>query len=146
MQIYAFLNQVQVWFLEITFVRKMLVCFCVCVCVCVCVHARACMCVHVRVCACVCVHVHEHACMRTCVCVSLPPKTLITSGMIWTLCDWLNKFMAFPIQFLYKWIGMVLVTQHVLNTWERRWSLHCISHRRRCVNYLAVATRQRTSL
>ena len=30
--------------------------------------------------------------MRVCVCVCSPLRLLITSGMIWTLYDWLNKF------------------------------------------------------
>ena len=30
------------------------------------------------------------ACVRACVC--LPPRLLITSGVIWTQYDWLNKF------------------------------------------------------
>ena len=49
----------------------------------------ACVCVHVCVCTCVCV------CL--CVCVSLSPRLLIpiTSGMIWTPYDWLNKFYSF---------------------------------------------------
>ena len=45
------------------------------------------MCVHV--CACM------HVCM--CVCVSPPLRLLITSGMIWTPYDWLNKFYSFCV-------------------------------------------------
>ena len=29
------------------------------------------------------------------VCVCLPPRLLITSGVIWTPYDWLNKFYSF---------------------------------------------------
>ena len=36
------------------------------------------------VCVCVCVCVYS--------CVYLPPNLLITSGVIWTPYDWLNKF------------------------------------------------------
>ena len=43
---------------------------CVCVCVCVCASVRACVCVS----------------------VCLPLRLLITSGVIWTPYDWLNKF------------------------------------------------------
>ena len=31
-------------------------------------------------------------CLSVCVCVCLPPRLLITSGMMWTPYDWLNKF------------------------------------------------------
>ena len=31
-------------------------------------------------------------CVRVCVCVCPPPRLLITSGVIWTPYDWLNKF------------------------------------------------------
>ena len=79
-----FLNQAHVWFLKIVFVRTSLsVCFCVCVCVFVCV----CVCICVCVCVCVCV------CL--CVCACPPLRLLITSGMIWTPYDWLNKGYSF---------------------------------------------------
>ena len=29
--------------------------------------------------------------MCVCVCVCPPPRLLITSGVIWTPCDWLNS-------------------------------------------------------
>ena len=36
--------------------------------------------------------------VRVCVlCVCSPLRALITSGAILTMCDWLNKFMAFPL-------------------------------------------------
>ena len=35
------------------------------------------------------------ACVLVCACVCLPPRLLITSGMIWTIYDWLNKFYSF---------------------------------------------------
>ena len=31
-------------------------------------------------------------CVCVCVCVCPPPRLLITSSMIWTPYDWLNKF------------------------------------------------------
>ena len=57
---------VRAWFFRIASVRE---CRYACVCVCVCVCACACVCVCVRACACVC----------------LPPRLLITSGVMW--CD-----------------------------------------------------------
>ena len=49
----------------------------------------------VRVCVCVCVCVR--ACVRPCVraCVHPPLRLLITSGVIWTPYDWLNKIYSF---------------------------------------------------
>ena len=47
------------------------------------------MCVCVCVCACACVRAY------VCVCVCLPLRLLVTSGVIWTPCDWLNKFYSF---------------------------------------------------
>ena len=46
-----------------------------------CVCARACLCV----CVCACVRACVHACVRVCVFlfVYLPPRLLITSGVIW---------------------------------------------------------------
>ena len=53
----------------------------------VCVYA--CVCVRVCVCVCVCV------CLCAFVSVCPPPRLLITSGVIWTPYDWLNKFYSF---------------------------------------------------
>ena len=36
--------------------------------------------------------VHMYVCVCVCVCVSTPEAINITSGMIWTPGDWLNKF------------------------------------------------------
>ena len=58
----VFLNQARAWFLKVVSVWTS-VCVCVCMCVCVRVCVRACVCV--------------------CVCVCLPPRLLITSGMMW---------------------------------------------------------------
>ena len=72
--VHIFLNQVcanlrlaRVWFLKILIVPVRM-CVCVCVCALVCA----------RVCVCLCV---------VCVCVSLPPKLLLTSGVIWRDMD-----------------------------------------------------------
>ena len=46
--------------------------------------------VSMRVCVCVCVCVF--VCVCVCICVCLCLRLLITSGMIWTSHDWLNKF------------------------------------------------------
>ena len=62
-----------------------------------------CVCVPVCACASVCV------CVCVCVCVSLPPRVLITSGMMWTLYDWLNKFYSF-----YMAVIVSIVNGHCL--------------------------------
>ena len=80
------------WFLRIASVRECLymhVCVCVCVCMCVCVYVCVCMCVCVCVCVCVCIFVCVCicvcVCVYLCVCVCLPPRLLISSGVMW--CD-----------------------------------------------------------
>ena len=81
------------------------------------------LCVCVRVCVFVCLFVFVCVCVCCVRCVHLPPRALITSDVILTLCDWLNKFMGlFPIQFLYnyEWMGMTLVTQRAMDTRQRR--------------------------
>ena len=76
------------------------VCLCVCVCACACeytiVHvymflnqARAWFLRIASVCECL------NVCMSACVCVCPPPKLLITSGVMHTLYDWLDKFYGF---------------------------------------------------
>ena len=50
------------------------------------------LCGHLQVCLCVCVCVY--------VCVCPPSKLLITSGVIWTPYDWLNKGYGFLWQLL----------------------------------------------
>ena len=81
-------------------------------CVCVCVYACACMCVRVcvHVCMCVCVCVCMCVCMCVCVCVCLPPRLLITSGVIWTPYDWLNKFYSF-----YAAAVLSIISRHDLS-------------------------------
>ena len=49
-----------------------------------------CRCLYMCVCVCVC----ECACL--CECASTP-RLLITTGMIWTLYDWLNKLYSFYV-------------------------------------------------
>ena len=70
------------WFLKFD-LCWLSVCVCV-VCVLVCAHVHSCVCI------CVCMHAWVYVCACACVCVSL--RLLITSGEIWTLYDWLNKF------------------------------------------------------
>ena len=47
--------------------------------------------------------------MCVCVCVCPPPRLLITSGMIWTPYDWLNKFYS-----CYMAIVVVIVNRRGL--------------------------------
>ena len=63
------------------------------------VHLVSWNCSCVDVCMCVCV----------CVCVCPPPRLLITSGMIWTPYDWLNKFYS-----RYMEIVVIIVNGHGL--------------------------------
>ena len=89
---------------------------------------------------------HFCSCIGMCVCVYVStPRPLITSGMIWcdVGCLWLVKpiLQLFSLLPLINWIGMTLVTQCIMHARQRYWSWHCTSHRRRCINYLVVATR-----
>ena len=71
------------------------ICACVYACTCVYIRMHVCVCIHMHVCvythACVCVCVF--ACMCVCVCPS--SRLLLTSGVIWTPYDWLNKLYSF---------------------------------------------------
>ena len=70
-------------------------------------------------------------CVCVCVCVCPPPRMLITSGMIWCDigCVRLVKqvsqlFTAFNyfiwhLPFI-KWLGVAILTQHVMNTCQRK--------------------------
>ena len=82
------------------------------------------------------------ACHYMCVCVRVSaPKTLITSDVIWCDIDhvWLIKqvlqlFPAFSC-FIWqlpsiKWMGVALVTQHILNACQRRLKSRGTSYRR----------------
>ena len=82
------------WFFKIDPVRIVNMCVCVCVCL------------RVRACACVC------ACVCLCLSVCLSPRLLITSSVIWTPNNWLNKFyscyMAIVI-FIVNGRGLALI-------------------------------------
>ena len=85
------------------------------------------------VCVCVCVYV----------CASMP-KGIHMKGMH------NNRFYSFSVfiwhLLLINLMSMVLVTLHIVNAWLRRQSwCPTTSHRKRCFNYLAVATRQSAS-
>ena len=41
-------------------------------------------------------------CVSVCLSVCLPPKLVITSGVIWTSHDWLNKFYSFYIAAVFS--------------------------------------------
>ena len=76
---------------------------------------------------------YARTCMCVCVCLSVcpPPRPLITSGMIW--CDIgrvrlvkqvLRLFPAFNYFIrhlpLIKWMGVAILTQHVVNPYQRK--------------------------
>ena len=90
------------------------------------------------------VFMHWYVCVCVCVSVYPPLRILITSGVIW--CDMGRLWLVKPILQLFSllpsinWMGMALVTQCVMHTRQRCWSWHCTIHRRRLINYLAVAT------
>ena len=68
---------------------------CVCVSVCVCVFL------------CVCIYVSVSICLVLCVSVCLPPRLVITSGVMWCDMDpydWLNKFCSF---FMAAIVGII---------------------------------------
>ena len=85
-------------------------------------------------------------CMCVCLCLSVcqPSRPLITSGAI--LCDvgrvWLVKpiLQLFNLLLSMNWMGVALVTQHVVHARQRYWSWHHTNHERRSTNYLAAAT------
>ena len=56
-------------------------------------------------CVCVCVRACVCACMR--VCVALPPRLLITSGVILISYDWLNK--------LYSGYMAIVIVVSIIN-------------------------------
>ena len=95
-------------------------------------------------------HQYVYVCMCACVSVCLPPRPLITSGVIWRDIGhvWLVKpiLQLFSLLPLINWMGIVLVTQCVVHARQRFWNWRCTSHRRRRINYLPVATRWSTSV
>ena len=56
-------------------------------------------------------------CVCVCVCVCLPPRLLITSDVIWTPYDWLNKFYS-----CYMTIIVSIINRHDLH-WNTSWKL-----------------------
>ena len=84
-----------------------------------------------------------HLGMCVCVSVCLPPRALITSGMI--RCDigpvWLVKPDLQFFSLLLSILGVTLVTQHVVHARKRCGSWHHAIHKKRHINYLAVAIR-----
>ena len=58
-----------------------------------------------------------------CACVCLLPRLLITSGMIWTLYDWLNKFYG-----LYTAAVVIIHSGCVIETNPISINQSCISH------------------
>ena len=93
----------------------------------------------------------RYLCVCLCVCLSLCLLlwALITIDMIW--CDkgrvWLVKpvLQLFSLLLSINWMAVALVTQRIAHTRQRCWSWRCTIHRRRCINYLVVATRRSTS-
>ena len=81
------------------------------------------------------------------ICVCSPPRALITSGMIW--CDIGHMWLVKPILQLFSILPSInlaniqtMKLQQVMHARQRCRSWRHTSHRRRCINYLAVAARQ----
>ena len=55
-----------------------------------------------------------------CVCVCPPPRPWITSGVIWTLCDWLNKFCCLSTSSSYTALAIDTVDGRGLSNEARR--------------------------
>ena len=101
-------------------------------------------------------HVHlvswNHFCshINMCVSVCFPLRVLITSGVIWchTGWVWLVKpiLQLFSLLLSINWKSVVLVTQLIVHAKQRCPSWCRTSHRRRRINYLAVATRWSASI
>ena len=54
-----------------------------------------------------CRHLYVYVCVCVCVCVCLPPRILITSGMIWTPYGWLNNLLC---------VVQILSRVHIVNS------------------------------
>ena len=77
-------------------------------------------------CVCVCVYAHAHVCECVCACVYVcvrvgvgvfTPRLLITSSMMWTAYDWLNKLYSFytgAVVSIIINLGMALELKHVI--------------------------------
>ena len=118
------------WFLEIALVCT-LVCVCVCVCLCVCV----CVCPPPR-------PLITSGVMY--VCVSLPAPKAINNqwrDMVWyrpcvILLNKLHGFTLLLITYfiwhlpLIKWIGVAILTQHIVNAYQRKLRWHGTSYKR----------------
>ena len=65
-----------------------------------------------------------------CLCVCTPLRPLITSGVIWTTYDWLNKFYSCYNGNCshYHELGVALALIHIMETNPIRVSKHCIRH------------------
>ena len=91
---------------------------------------------------------HVSMCVRLSVCP--PLRIFITRYVIW--CDIGNVWLVKPVLQLFRilsstnWKGVALVTQRVLHSRKKCQSWHCTSHRRRHINYIAVATRRSASV
>ena len=66
-------------------------------------------------------------CVCMCMCVCPPLRLLITSGVIWTPCDWLNKLYSFymaAVVIIVDGCGLTVEAHYI----QIRVSYHCISH------------------
>ena len=90
---------------------------------------------------CVCVSVCLSVSVCLCVSVCPPPRPLITSGMIWCDIDHvqlvkqvLQLFPAFNYFIRHlpsiKWMVVAILTQHVVNTCQRKLRWHGNSYKR----------------
>ena len=52
-------------------------------------------------------HVCVYVCTYVCVYVCTPPSPLITSGVILTLCDWLNNLCCFSVLFIALQVNVI---------------------------------------
>ena len=60
--------------------------------------------------------------MCACVCVCPHPRLSITSGVIWTLCDWLNKFYSFCMAAIVGFVSICVL----------RIDAHCENKPKKC--------------
>ena len=93
--------------------------------VCVCVRACVCVCVRVCVCVCVCLSVRVSVCVS--VCVSTPEginNQWRDIGHVWLVKQVSRLFPAFNYFIWHlpsiKWMGVAMLTQHVVNSCQRK--------------------------